>query len=184
MISIALGSRRHPLVLYATFFEIPETSLTLRTSKMAGTYRRALDAFPCLTGSWALPARRSHGGSRTGREATRSHLRAVWMKKEDAVPQESTEQSIVQSRMGDVPRWEDDAFVVAPCSGKLVFDSEIARPGALVYRGSVVGHVIQHRGAAPIVSRFSGTVKRPLVQDGSRVRTRQPLVWLRRDTAA
>lgn len=81
---------------------------------------------------------------------------------------------------GDVPRWGEDAFVVAPCSGRVDIDAEPAQPGGIVYNGAVIGRVIQHRSAKEIVSRFTGTVEKPLVESGSKVRPGQPVLWLRK----
>lgn len=81
---------------------------------------------------------------------------------------------------GDIPRWGEDAFVVAPCSGKIDIDEELAQPGAVVYNGAVIGRVVQRRNTEAIVSRFTGTVERPLVEPGSRVRPSQPVLWLRK----
>jgi hypothetical protein len=81
---------------------------------------------------------------------------------------------------GDVPRWGEDAFVVAPCSGRVDIDLEAAQPGAIVYSGAVIGHVMQRRSSVAIVSRFTGMVQRHLVEPGSKVRPSQPVLWLRK----
>ncbi len=81
---------------------------------------------------------------------------------------------------GDIPKWGEDAFVVAPCCGRVDIDDELSRPGAVVYSGAVVGRIIQNRSTKVIVSRFTGTVEKPLVETGARVRAGRPVLWLRR----
>ncbi len=81
---------------------------------------------------------------------------------------------------GDVPLWGDDAFVVAPASGRVDIDIALTRPGAAVYKGAVVGVVRRQREAEVIVSRFSGRVERALVEPGTKVRPSQPVLWIRK----
>ncbi len=81
---------------------------------------------------------------------------------------------------GEVPLWGDDAFVVAPASGRVDIDIALTRPGAAVYKGAVVGVVRRSRDAQVIVSRFSGRVQRALVERGTKVRPSQPVLWIRK----
>ncbi|MER3396444.1 MAG: hypothetical protein C4318_05685 [Acidimicrobiia bacterium] len=89
-------------------------------------------------------------------------------------------QSMLDTYEGDLKALGDDAVVVAPCSGKLNLDPAFIRPGAVVYRGEVVGRIIQRRGCQTVVSRFTGIVERTLVEPGSKVRASQPVIWLRK----
>jgi biotin carboxyl carrier protein len=92
---------------------------------------------------------------------------------------DATAEVLPDTSVGDVPRWGDNAVIVAPCSGRFVATNNPCRQGSIVYSGAIVGHVVGYRRTAPVISRFTGIVEKPLVISGARVRTSQPLLWLK-----
>lgn len=74
-----------------------------------------------------------------------------------------------------------ERLVVSPCEGR--FQPEGGHDGAdtgTVRRGEVIGSVARGRDVEAVRSAFDGELMGLLVQAGERVRTGQPVAWLRR----
>jgi [acyl-carrier-protein] S-malonyltransferase len=88
-------------------------------------------------------------------------------------------ESIVDAPMGETLSMVE-RLIVAPSCGKLCLDGRLSlKSGDPVYRGDVIGAVHSLGIVTPIQSPFGGVLVEVLAVEGERLRTGQPVAWLR-----